>query len=375
MKKWFVFLTVLFLMLGSAAALADVPQLTAAELSDYCASFLQEALEQAPVSTEQTEEGLYCFGYDGFLLYSPDAQLTAESPVTAIDLTLGSELMADMRGIGPSNTLEAVLEAYPLDNADLHGTPDEAVLYISGRLPDTVNTGFVIRNGSHVVQVEHDVYTWDGEAVQLDYVSYALDKNAVVGVRIELGAQRLSQEEAQVDLDRQAALQEETAYRMYREKNPAPLAREDLSFGPIDFVSAVPEDLERALGAVESDTWEADGEGFLRIMQWEGVQAVWQYDAQKQHGTLSLLQIHGEQLEGPRGLHVGDSLDSALGRFPHETSYDVLYGDGETPPYGVLNLFHGGAYAVYAVSADTETVLLELNFVNDELWVITCAYL
>ena len=92
---------------------------------------------------------------------------------------------------------------------------------------------------------------------------------------------------------------------------------------------------------------------------------------------LILLQVYGENIEGPRNLHLGDSPDSVMARFERAyTDGALLYGDGENAPYGKYQVRDDGSiYILYAAQAEDETVLLALTFVNDELVDMTCTYL
>lgn len=364
MKKVIGLLLAAVLAVMCAGACAEPETLTVEELSAFCGQLLEAALKEEPVTPEEDEDGFYRFDYGAYTLVGAEKELTAESEIVRAELVaFGAEPMADMRGIGPGSSLETLLAAYPLDNTNLAGTYEEAAMYISGLLPATVNTGMAYRIGSHVLVAEHDVYTTEGETAWLSYVSYTLENNAVVSVQIALNATEMTLEEAQGQIDRLSALQEAAAYTVYRAEEPTPLAREDLTFGPVDFISAAPENLTDFLGLAESDTWETDDAGFLRILQWDGVQAIFRYDGQKENGSLRLLQIYGEQMEGPRSLHMEDSLESVQARFPEESG--TLYG-GEEPG--------GETTLTYETEVEGETVLLEMNFEGGRLYLITCTY-
>lgn len=375
MKKGFALFLSLLMLLGCLSARAEEPAaLTVDELIGYCDHLLEEALLRGAETAEPDDEGGYRYDYGDFALYSPDDTLTENSRVTGAQVMSAGGEMADMRGIGLGASLDALLAAYPLDNADLTGTYEGAALYISGMLPDTVNIGYVVRTGSHVLVLAHEVYTANGDTAEKCGVIYTLENNAVMAMEVLLDDESWSLDEAQDYIDELARLQEADAYSMYREANPAPLAREDLRFGAIDFVSASADDMTAALGAAQNDSWENDTNGFLRVMQWEGVQAIFQYDAQRKNASLQLLQVFGEALEGPRGLHMDDSLESALRRFPHEAEVGVLYGDGENAPYGLCDVQGDSAKLVYAAAAEEGAVLLEADFESDRLLSITCTW-
>ena len=280
-----------------------------------------------------------------------------------------------MRGIGPGSTVQEALAAYPLDNQDLAGTYDEAVLYINGIEPDAVRVGSIVRSGSHILLIDHTVYTPSGAQTQFASVLYTLENNRVTAVQLIPSQETDNLEDVKEEIFRLSELQEQREYSVYRAETPTPLAREDLTFGPIDFLSATEADLIAALGTPEGDIWEEDEEGFLHTLQWEGVQAILRCDAQKQNAVLQYLQIYSERLEGPRGVHMEDSMETVLALFPREGEGDVLYGDGDNAPTGIISHGAEAVSVLYAAEAEGDQVALKLDFVDDALWVITCMYL
>lgn len=375
MKKIVSLLIACVLALGCLPAFGEDAYLTAEEIQDYCDSLLQTALTLPPVSPEETEDGGWCFDFGSFALYSEDQALTADSAVILAELLPGEDNLRDMRGIGPGSTAREVLAAYPLDNEDLAGTYEEAVLYINGIAPDTVRVGSIVRNGSHILLIDHTVYTPSDAQMQAASALYTLENNQVVAVQLIPSMETDSPEDMQEEIFRMSELQEQREYSVYRAETPTPLAREDLTFGPIDFLSAVDADLIAVLGAPDSDIWEEEENGYLHTLQWEGVQAILRCDAQKQNAALQYLQIYSERLEGPRCIHMEDSMETVLALFPQEGEGDVLYGDGDNAPTGVVSYGPEAVSVLYAAEAEDDQVALKLDFVDDALWVITCMYL
>lgn len=377
MKKLISLLLSLLLVCTLAPVVAQENTLTDEAMYALCEQLLTDALKLSPLSVEPAEDGGYVFTYDEFAIYSPDAALTADSIVTGVELTNPDALLADMRGIAPGHTLDAVLDAYPLDNLNLQGTYNEALLYMRGLLPDHVYTGRIIRDGSHVLVAEHTVYAVDAQTVRTHSVVYTLENNFVIAVQVLLNTQEMTLAQAQEELDALSLLQEANKYSVYVSEAPAALMREDLFFNGLDFLSVSPESAVNALGKPTSDTWAENGEGFMRSMQWANLQLVFDYDSKKTDSQLILLEVYGEGVEGPRNLHLGDSSQSVMARF--ERAYDdgaILYGDGENAPYGKYQVRDDGSiYILYAAAAEDETVLLALTFVDDELVDMTCTYL
>lgn len=376
MKKLLSVLAALMLIFA-LPALAESDVLTVDEMLSFRDALLEDALKHSPVTAAPVEDGGYAFDFEEYILYSSDAQLTADSVVTGVDLINPAALLADMRGIAPGHTLDALLSAYPLDNESLQGTYDEAVLYIRGLLPGTVNTGRVIRDGSHVLVLEHDVYTADAESVEKCCMVYTLENNEVIAVQLMLDAQDMTMNDAQAELDVLSTLQETNEYRVYSAENPEAFTREDLAFSGLDFLTVTPEDALNVLGGAVSDTWAQDSDGFMRSMQWDDLQLVFGYDSQKKDSRLMLLQVYGDGIEGPRNLHLGDSPESVMARFERAyTDGAILYGDGENAPYATYTTRDDGSiYLLYAAQVEDETVLLALTFIDEMLVDMTCTYL
>lgn len=377
MKKLLAVLLSLVMLCCMLPAMAESSLLTVDEMLAFCDAILQDALAQSPVSPQAYEDGGYIYQFEEYALYSPDSALTVDSRITGVELSNIDALVADMRGMAPGHTLDALLEVYPLDNESLQGTYSEVVLYMAGLLPGTVNAGRAIRNGSHMLVVEHIVYTAEGENVEKCCMVYTLENNAIIAVQLLLDVQDMTLNEAQEEFDALSALQEANEYSVYASATPEALNREDLSFGGLDFLTVTPESALSLLGNTVSDTWAQDGEGFMRSMQWNDMQLVFGYDSQKANSRLMLLQVYGENAEGPRNLHLGDSPESVTARF--ERTYNegaLLYGDGENAPYAKYETRNDGSvYILYAAQVEDETVLLALTFVDNELVDMTCTYL
>ena len=372
MKKIIALLLAALLFCCALPALADGP-LTALELQYFWDGLLETALDDEPVSPEQDEDGLFTFEFGSFALTCAERQLTPDSEIMTAEMRGGILLIEDMRGISLGSTVEEVLAAYPLDNAALAGTYDEAALYIGGMLPDAVNCGRMMRSGAEVTLIEHDALIPDGGGVEQYYVCYTFDGGVVTG--IQTGRVRQNLEDAQDEIDALSALQEQRAYIPYAAETPGPLAREDLMFvgrkGALDFLSAGEKELTALLGEPQADNWDAEDGAYIRTMEWEGVTAVLAYDADRETGVLAGLQVYGDQLEGPRSLHMNDTMGGVLARFPEEAA--PVEG-GQAEPYGLMSNTEDGLTVEYTVALEKVTVALDLDFVDDALWVMTCVY-
>lgn len=374
MKKLLAALLVLTLCLCVPFAFGEENALTRGEIDAYCADLMRDALALPAVSPEKDEDGSYRFDFDEFALYSPDAKLSKSSVITAVELLFADHSLADMRGVGPTNSLEAVLSAYPLDNEALAGTREEAALYLRGALPGEASSGRVLRDGSRALVIEYSAYETKGDSVTKSCVVYAFDSNDVCAVTLYPAAQVMTLAEAKAELEALSDLQEKSEYVAQTDGGEA-FSREDMTFFGVDFITASPEDVLSILGKAQNDAYMPDGSGFMRVMQWDGTQAVFACDQNKRAVRLLSLTIDGEKNEGPRGLRVGDTISRTLARFPQNIETGALYGDGVTPPYGVFESGLNESAARYAARIENDTVLLMLTFVEGRLAEINCAYL
>ncbi len=370
MKKLFVLLLVLCLAFTVPVS-AEEALLSREKAAEFAYGLLEKALSAQAVDPAEDEQGGYRFSFDGFSVIAAENTLSAESRILAVEVT-GQDI-AVPRGVGPGSSLEDLLYAFPLDNASLTGAWDEAVLYIRGSLPAEVQAAVVQRDGSRISQVEYDLYSADGSEAVLTCLRFALEQDTVVSLRADLDI-ALSYNDAVQELDRLSSLQEDHSYTAYREKEPAPLAREDLLFGPVDFVSADGPGLVSLLGSPSADTWEEAENGWLRTMEWEGLQVVLACGSRQDPGTLALLSLYGGSLEGPRGIRIDDTLNSVLSRLPAGDG-TLLYGDGQEMPYGILTEGAEGPSLQLGIPVEDGQVQLTLDFVDGLLWVMTCSLL
>ena len=149
MKKIVVLLIAMILCLFACCALGEeAAMLRQDELINLRDELVESARSMpAEALTVYEEDGMYKLDYDAFALDSDQSALTDTAVIDGVEITPSENTLSDMRGLKPGDSLEQLLAAYPLDNPSLSGTHDEAVLYISGQLPGTVNTGRLLRDG------------------------------------------------------------------------------------------------------------------------------------------------------------------------------------------------------------------------------------
>ena len=388
MKKLFC-LSIALLMLFSAAALAEpVPvdenaPLTREEIALYLDSLVSAALEEGSFTTEENGVGMTEVQYSGALLVIADEQLTETTAVVSAFL---EEETSDLRGLFIGSSLAEVLAAYPNDNPNLAGAYYDATLFISGEKPE-MSVGYILRDGQRVTSVVYDVYSWQPDGVSVSQVIYRLDNGYVSDIMVF--ADGLYEEDVILqsvqDLADMQEISEYFAYPVSADNGEAlaPFEREDLTLlvnasDALDFLDLTAEGMIAVLGNPPVDEWTEDSDGsFLRLMQWEGASLLLKYDAQRKFTAVDSLTVNDVILEGPRGVRVGDALDSVIFRFRHAEVFGsestvFLYGDGQALPYGTLAYSPESAEVSYAFSLeDGRTVVWHMTFVIGELQSMT----
>ena len=382
MKKM-IALVLAALMLLCSCALAEPleeesAKLTKEEMEMYLDEMGKEALQDGNAAVVTFEDGTSYAEYAGGALKISDEELTETTAILGI---YPAEDQADLRGLFLGASLDEVLRAYPNDNALLSGTYYDAALYVIGEKPQ-VAAGFLLRDGQRVTEVVHTVYDWQPDGVEVWMALYTLENGFVTNIYVG-SAERMEEEEALESIREIADMQETSEYFAYARSETgeglAPFTREDLGLladghVKLDFLDLTAETMADVFGPAPVDEWTEDSDGaFLRLLQWDGVSLLLQYDAGKQFLSVDSLTINDDVLDGPRGVRVGDPLDSVLYRFLHGEVFVaddsvVLYGDGQEAPYGMLVYSPEGAELSYAFSLDeSRGVIWHMTFVAGTL--------
>lgn len=376
MKKLISLLIALFLAAGAALAepaAEESAALTYEELEMYLTGLAKEAIASGEVTSASGESGVSA-SFSGATLRIADETLGENTAVLGAVLSPGTECP---RGLKAGDTLSQLLAAYPNDNPTLSGTYFDAALYVAGEKP-VATAGWLLRDGQRVTEVTHCVYHWLEDGVVRCGVRYTLDQGMITGVEVFGLDSRIEESEALSEIAEAAGMQEISEYFAYPQSEDgsqlSPFEREDLSFAGMDFLDLTVEMAVEALGSTPVDEWTQDSTGeYLRLKQWDGVSILFVYDTNKQFLRVDSMTINDDVLEGPRGVRVGDWMDSVLFRFRHSEggtleSGIALYGDGQTAPYGVLTYGEETTTLTYTLALDTEkTVIWHLTFVDAKL--------
>ncbi|HSK69982.1 MAG TPA: hypothetical protein VLA21_12035, partial [Candidatus Limnocylindria bacterium] len=316
MKRTLAALTALCLLLATGAFAQEGPgPLTLAEIEQFTQALLLRAIADGLTPTEQ--DGVYAARGNGYevLLASPDLSRDTQVLGAAVsDAAEEGEESALPRGIDVGMPAGALLALFPGDNPGLAGTRGAAVLYIRGALPGGAQAGFVVRDGQEPLLIEFDVYSAVPGGVARAGMQFTLEDGALAAARAFADAAPLSMEEAAAELEALSALQEEAGYADLAGDEALPLSREDMVLAGVDFFEADAAGLSAALGAPGSSDAAKDSDGAeLVTLQWDGVEAVLRRMGGDERAVR--LTVTGRRFDGPRGIRVGDTLATAIGRF------------------------------------------------------------
>ena len=217
-------------------------------------------------------------------------------------------------------------------------------------------------------------------------IRYTVADGLVTGIQIYGLDGSIPRTEVQSNLETVRELSRQaTAIMGVTERNEQPaFAQNDLQFSRVDFMTLTDAGASRAFGNPVNETWaQDDAQTWLHSIDYEGVSAVFACDASKQNPRLDTIAVTDARYAGPRGVNVGMSLQDAMALFLSEGSAKtrdtqaLLYGDGETPPFGTLERSGSAATLRYGATvqrADGSAahVSLHLTFESDSLteWMI-----
>lgn len=382
MKRMLVLL--MALSLCALPALAQEAQeagpLSVEELNAFTERLLVRGLaDQLPVAA--SEEGFVATG-EGYTLYLESSDLSLDSVLSDASITLESsekEDFEDPRSITVLTPLDVLYAAYPDKNPGVYGTSENAVLYLMGDLPGAVAMGLVTRDGQDVTLVEHSLWQPVEDGYMHSGIQYSVDRGLVVGIHYFGGSILKSLNEAQGAFAAARTLLRVRDYFAFDTVDPMPLQSEDLSFGDLDFIDLTPERAAQVLGQASYDERMKDSNGEeLRVMQWDGVEAAFTYSSSGEFKRAERIDISLPGIEGPRGLRIGTELNQAIGRFEHGVEFaspsQLLYGNGETPPYGRMETQGGEAQLHYALGQEDEVIMLTLMFIDGVMVNMSISY-
>lgn len=381
MKRMMILLLTAALTLCGCAALAetDAGALTWEELRAWADGYLEQARAAEPMNDPHDAEALtddgYMFVYDFATLWCDSPDMTEETKLRGIVVT--EEMSEGPRGTRINGFAADVLGAFYSENPDLDGDRSFAALYLSDTMPSGAMWGWVQRDGQRIETIQyavHEQLATGGDGYTDAGIVYTLQEGLVAAIRAYGLDSRVGAETVNAALDEVRAVAGERGYTQVPTSPDgstlAVFGTEDLQFAGIDLLTMAPEDADLVFGAAADDVWLEDGGSFLRTLDYADCTLVYRYDGKKKNGRLLSMSIHGDRMEGPRAVRLGDSVAAVLNRFRNgEGAYDdagleALYGTQGEAPYATAQ-YGGDASATlrYVLRAeDGRTVELMITF-------------
>lgn len=314
-----------------------------------------------------TEEG-YEIIYDFATFYADKPTLTKDTVISSVMLTepekpIFRHIMTDM-------PVKDVIASFPNTNPDLAGTHDEATLFADGSLETGFSYGHVLRDGQRISAVEYGTLTPVKGGISHTGVSFLIEANLVSAVQLFGLNSLITPEEAQKITDKINDVSEIGEYKQIPySQNGLELSvfsEEDLVFPAFDFLNADPDKME---GVMEDNIVDNGNGTYLRVQNGDGYEAVFSCDAKGKNAKPVTFTVLSEDLEGPRGVRLGDFFTDVYNRFRHDDNNEIkngsklLYGTENNPPYGVCDYDDEGAELRYVLKTKAGvTVELFLRF-------------
>ena len=348
MKRILCLLTAVMLcLILPAAAEENAKVVTAAELDELLervrAQALTEELLNDPAGEDaESEDGTF-FLYEAAGFYAEGTEMTADTPVNTLVFDCDEENV--LRGTGMNSRVEDVLAAFPLDNADLAGTREDAILYLR-----ETEAGFaygrILRDGQWINTVEYGEVVSDGEMSCRTAVTYSLENGTVNAIRVSglnpAGGELMDASQAEEFYNELIQLAGCENYRAVKtSRNGLELTvldAEELIVGGLPYVTMKPGDLP---GTPETEIIDNEDGTWLLRCDGDGYEAVFRCGEHGEDAEILSFTILDDGIEGPRSVRIGDIFSDDFNRFRNgenemgEDMTELLYGTEGTAPYGV----------------------------------------
>ena len=385
MKKLLCFAVAMMLMgccagaFGEGAGESAAP-LTSAELAEGAQAMKEQAaagevLNDPADPAAETEDGnlfQYAFG----TMYADGTEITGDTPVNAIEM--GEEGTDMPRGLSISMTPWDVSALFPNDNPEMAGDREGALLYLQESEENSLVYGRVYRDGQRISILEYGEILPDGDGYRAAVLSCLFAEGLLYRVRMEGFEENQAVVMSKEDRDGLAAelkaLGRKDEYRAVKMSRDGleltEFAAEDLMFSGLDLRSLQPEGLPEPY---VTDLFDNEDGTWILTVTGEEYEAVFQCEAEGKNPKIVSFTITGDEMEGPRGVRLGDMFHEDLQRFRYESrglddtgTGEVLYGDGAQGARGTASYtgVDGMSLQYTAPLADGReaTLLLRYNF-------------
>ena len=348
LRKILCILAVLAMCTMVSAFAEEAPQpVTAEELAVLLETVRTEALAAVPLNDPaaedaQSEDGT-CFQYENALIYAEGTVLSADTPVNA--LVFEDSEGPVFRGTGIDTRLDELLAVIPVENRELAGSREEAVLF----LQETEEGGFVygriLRDGQRVQAVEYGEVLPEGEQYRRAAVTCRMQSGLVTSLRADglnpSGGALMDSAHAEELL---AELKELSGHDEYRAVASSvngleltPFDENDLIFDGFSYPALQPATLP---GMPEQELIDNGDGTWLMRCDAESYEAVFRCDGQGENAEILSFTLLDDMTEGPRCVRLGDLFSDDFCRFRSgenemaEDMTELLYGTEDTDSWG-----------------------------------------
>ena len=379
MKHLLSMLLVLCVTFGMALpASADPGALSIEEIFDFEDTLKEMALQSELLNDPRDEESLsedgYAFVYSFGTLYADQPEMTKETQLTAAMITDFGAVAP--RGIQLNAHYPDLLSAFRNDNPSLDGNRGGALLYLDGNDASGYAYGRVLRDGQRLRSVEYVAMVPAGDGFCRPSLTFTIEMDLVSSIRLEGITEIYDSSVISSQLEEMRSLGAESGYTQFPVSwnglDLTPFGEDDLTFSGISFLSLQPE----SFGPLAEDVLVSnDEDGWLRVVNTEDYSATFTCAEDGSDARIAYLELNSDDVEGPRGVQLGDSVSMDLNRFrsgENEISADglteILYGTEGVVPWGKAFYLDGDGMTLrYVTAAEGREVELYLHYVGSEL--------
>ena len=351
---------------------------TAEEILAFAREVWTLALAAEPLNNPEgpdavSEDGIAHI-YDFATLYTEGPALTDEAGMYAFSVTDPEKV--SVRGLGLDEDSGEAMARFAAEDASLPGTRERAVIYLSANEAGGFSYGLALRDGQRMTAAEYGVFqAAEGGFTHLS-LQLAFQRNLLFALNVSGLNRTETAEEAENFLADLSELRGHTEYIRYATSQAGTdltgFGPEDLIFSGLNYETLRPADLP---GDTERMLMEDEAAGrWLLVVDGEGYSAVFSCDAEGQHTSPLSLTFLSDELEGPRGIRLGDFFHEDYNRFRHgENDTDglteLLYGTEGVPPCGTANYADSDGMTLRYLTAleDGRIVELYLRYIAGEL--------
>lgn len=359
MRKLCIWGLVALLLLSVGTAQASPEPLSMTEMLNW-RDVIFEGLDQQQTA-EAISDDVYLLETAYGSMELTQSALKGQSSDILLHIELTDAAMADPRGLRVGDAAQTVLAAYAGSELAL----EDGVFQLYAQDGETLMWGWGMATGGIITRLQYTVAQPDpdmtGYYQELGLI-YTLEQGQVSTIRAYGFSELIQAEEATANF-KSAQLQSGYA------GEAIPFELSDLVFSGLNLLSATPGDIKDIFGEPMADTYlESEG---LRVLSYSDMLFELSIGAENDIAFNALL-ITARTLPGPRGIQVGDSLDSVLARFSALGNEDLLYGTLEDGAFGLITREEDGSVIVrYFIPAEAGVLdrgmMLHLFFQNEQL--------